>query len=242
MIVTQQVDEAVLDRVEVLGLVDEQVPEAPPSRRREVAVVLQRFDGEAEHVVEVDHAAPPLVVAVVGEAGGDAGRLPSGGLSPGTSRLARVRLGRDGPRRRPVDLGDRSSSSAATVRRSRARGGAGRRRASAAGRLRSAQRWRNSREHHRVERAGLDPLAEPEPGQPAAQLARRLARERERQRVAGVGGAGHDAVGDPPGEHSGLAGTGSGDDRDQPRVGGDGVALFGVQIVEQRRGVHPAQR
>ena len=93
-----------------------------------------------------------------------------------------------------------------------------------------------------MERAGLDALAEAEAGEPAAQFARRFARERERERVAGVGRTGHDPVCDPAGEHSGLAGTGPGDDGDQPRVGGDGVALLGVQIVEQHRGVHRAQR
>ena len=64
---TQQVDEPVLHRVEVLRLVDEEVPEAPSSRGGEVVVVLQGLDGEAEHVVEIDDTAPPLVVAVVGE-------------------------------------------------------------------------------------------------------------------------------------------------------------------------------
>ncbi len=93
-----------------------------------------------------------------------------------------------------------------------------------------------------MERPGLDPLTETQARQAAAQLARRFAGERERQRVAGVGGPGHDTVGDPAGEHPGLAGTRPGDDGDQPRVGGDGVALLGVQIVEQRRGVHRAQR
>ena len=93
-----------------------------------------------------------------------------------------------------------------------------------------------------MERSGLDPLAEPEPRQTAAELTRRFAREREHERVALVGGPGRDAVGDPAGEHPGLAGTRPGDDRDQPRVGGDGAALVGVEIVEQRRRVHRAQR
>ena len=234
LIVTQQVDEAVLHRVEVLGLVDEEVPEAPTSRRREVVIVLQGFDGEAEHVVEVDHTASPLVVAVVGEVGGDLVGA-EGGLSPGTSGLARVRLGRDGPRRRPVDLAD-DLVGRRSDRRSRAPGGDGRRPPSAAvccdrpsaGAAAAASPSGTCRPR---------PARRARAAESTTQLARRLAGERERQRVAGVGGAGHDPVGDATGEHSGLAGTGPGDDRDQPRVGGDGVALLGVQIVEQRRGV-----
>ena len=100
VVVAQEIDEPVLDRVQVLRLVDEQMPEAPSSGGGEVVVVLQRVDGEAEHVVEVDDTAPPLVVAVVGEHGRDAVDARRR-LAPGAPGLAGVRLGRDGPRRRP---------------------------------------------------------------------------------------------------------------------------------------------
>ena len=56
---------------------------------------------------------------------------------------------------------------------------------------------------------------ESEPGQPAPELARRLAGERQDERVRLVGGARRDAVGDAPGEHSRLARAGAGDHRDQ---------------------------
>jgi hypothetical protein len=85
-----------------------------------------------------------------------------------------------------------------------------------------------------VERPRLDALAEAEVRQPAAQFARRFPREREGKGVAGVGCPRHHTVCDTPDQHAGLAGAGTGDDRDQPRVGRDGVALLGVEVVEQR--------
>ena len=99
-------------------------------------------------------------------------------------------------------------------------------------------------EHHRVERAGVDPFADPRAVEPAAQLARGLAGERQHERVPGLGGTGDDAVGDAAGEHPGLARSGAGDHGDETGFGGDGPTLIGVEIVEQRggidRGVHDA--
>jgi hypothetical protein len=70
-VAAQEIDEPVLDRVEVLRLVDQQVAEAPSRGGGEVVVVHQRVHREAEDVVEVNDTAPPLVVAIVTEQGRD---------------------------------------------------------------------------------------------------------------------------------------------------------------------------
>ena len=49
-----EVDEPVLERVQVLGLVDEQVAEPPAQRLRERRIALGGIDREREQVVEVD--------------------------------------------------------------------------------------------------------------------------------------------------------------------------------------------
>jgi hypothetical protein len=65
---------------------------------------------------------------------------------------------------------------------------------------------------HRVERAGLDALAQAEAGEPAPKFAGGLAREREDERVARPSAVPvEDAVGDTPGQHPRLAGAGAGD-------------------------------
>ena len=56
----QLVEDPVLDRVEVLGLVDEDVPEPPPRRVGERSVGGQVATEHEEQVVEVDHAASAL--------------------------------------------------------------------------------------------------------------------------------------------------------------------------------------
>ena len=99
-------------------------------------------------------------------------------------------------------------------------------------------------EHHRVERAGLDPLTDSRPVEAAAQFTGGLAGEGEHQRVPRFGGTGEDAVGDAACEHPGLARSGAGDDGNQAGFGGDGPTLIGVEVVEQRiridRGIHDA--
>ena len=81
-------------------------------------------------------------------------------------------------------------------------------------------------------------LAHPGGAESAAQLAGGLSRERQGQGVAGLGRPGGDAVGDPPGEHAGLAGAGGGDDGDERRRRRDRRPLFGVEITEEGRLVH----
>jgi hypothetical protein len=47
-----------------------------------------------------------------------------------------------------------------------------------------------------------------------------------------------DPVGDPSGEHPGLARSGAGDHRDETGFGGDRGALVGVQIGDQGVRIH----
>jgi hypothetical protein len=87
-----------------------------------------------------------------------------------------------------------------------------------------------------VERAGLDGLADVEPSQPPLQLAAASRVKVSASTCCGIGGALRHAVGDAPGEHRGLARPGRRDDGERRRVGGDGLALFGVEAVQQRVG------
>ena len=73
----EQVDEPVLERVQVLRLVDQHMAVAPAQGVGEVGGVLQLADRVGEHVVEVDDAPAALELLVRGErrcAGLDAGR------------------------------------------------------------------------------------------------------------------------------------------------------------------------
>ncbi len=237
---SQQIDERMLEWVEVLRLVDQQVPESPPDRLGEVVVASQIADRVGQDVVEVDHAAAlleGLEVRVDGGAPIDPGArvtlLAAGGR--------RVVLGVDAARRGPVDLGEvgGEAASVAGVDRVADQPAAivddGERAALGVG-----PSLLEHPEHHRVECAGLDVFADAEPVQSLAHLAGGLAGERERQRVAWVGGVGGDAVGDAPREHARLARSGAGDHRDQVRFGRDRGALVGVQIGDQRVRIHRA--
>ena len=95
-------------------------------------------------------------------------------------------------------------------------------------------------EHHRVERARFHVVAQPEAQEPSAHLAGGLAGEGQRERVAGLGRADRDAVGDPPGEDAGLARAGPGDHGDELGFGGDRGALVGVEVGDQPFRIHPA--
>ena len=90
--------------------------------------------------------------------------------------------------------------------------------------------------------SGGDAVAHAESAEPAAELARRLARERQGEHVLGVGAAGCDAVGDAPRERTRLARSGAGQDAQGSGVGRDRVALTRVEPLEQRVRVHASDR
>ena len=84
-----------------------------------------------------------------------------------------------------------------------------------------------------MERAGLDVVAHAGAAQPPAQLAGGLPGERQGERVAGVGRADRDAVGDAPRQHAGLARPGAGDDGDERRRRRHRGELIGCQVAER---------
>ena len=104
-----------LQRVEVLRLVDQHVAEAPAHGVGPRGVLGELPRGHAEQVVEVDDAAPTLERLVGGERRGDALRR----LAPTTAgRLGRadVAIGGGSPGRGPVGLGgDRGERHAAAA-------------------------------------------------------------------------------------------------------------------------------
>ena len=234
----QQVDECVLERIEVLGLVDEQVTEPPSDGVGELAVAAEVADGVRQDVVEVEDAASLLQRRIVGidrSAPVDAGsRVPLF-----AARGGGIPFGIDASGRCPVDLGevcrqtatvsgvDRVAHQAAAV----ADDGEGTALGVGPALLEDA-------EHHRVEGARLDVFAQSEPHQTLAHLAGRLSGEGECERVAGIRRVGGDPVRDSPGQHPRLARSGAGDDRDETGFGGDRGALVGIQIGDQRVRIH----
>jgi hypothetical protein len=101
-----------LEWVEVLGFVDEQVPESPPQSVGELAVVLHVANDEGEHIVEVDDAALALEQFEVAEHG--ACPLDTGmWLAPLTTCGRGVPLGVDAACGRPIDLIDEAFDTAA---------------------------------------------------------------------------------------------------------------------------------
>ena len=96
--------QAGLQRRGVLELVDEQVPEPPALRGREVGVALDRVGAPSEEIVEVEPALAALLGLVAGVEVGELGRR-SGQPALGRPGRGGVLLGRDHARLRPLDLG-----------------------------------------------------------------------------------------------------------------------------------------
>ena len=181
--------EAELRGAGVLELVDEEVPEPPPLHRAELGVLLESVGTPPDQVVEVEDAAATLLVLVA--------VVDLGDLVRGARRLAmclggrgRVAVGADEPRLRPFDLGrdltrgerrlwppttdegEEEPDLALDDARHRA----------PAFLAPSAQ----LRERDRVEGSRRDAPVDAEPCQTRAQLAGRLARERDREDVFGI--------------------------------------------------------
>ena len=72
---------------------------------------------------------------------------------------------------------------------------------------------------------------------PLAHLAGRLVGEGDGQHLARPHPPGRQQVGDPVGQDPGLARAGAGDDQQRAALVHDGLALLGVEPLEQRRGV-----
>ena len=235
------VDEPVLERVEVLRLVDEHVPEPPAHDVGELRFALERLDRATQQVVEVDDLAPALLLPVAVEhRRRRCPRRPAALRSPrrtAPSYAAAV----EQPRGRPVHLGhqqldvDRVYSSRGTDLRSN------RRRSDAT----VHGRWSRSRQRccSRPSATEWNVPAVQRPCSPRRGSRRRSSPAASRVNVSTTVWASSavpagDPVRHPPGEHPGLARSGAGDDRHQHRLGGHRQALLLVEVGEQRPGVH----
>ncbi len=236
-----RVEQQLLQRVHVLVLVDDEVPERVAHLVGRDPAVDQDRGGQLEHGLEVDQVpfAPDLLVGgvdrglVVRAGRGRAARGGRGGRVP-----VRPQLGDLGP----LDLGGRVGdgsgaleADAGPLGRLADQGGLG------VDQLRRppaddpgpevvelAQRGR-------VER-GRAHLARTQLPEPAAQLAGRAHGEGERQHVRRVHRARRDRVGDPVGDRPGLAGARAGQHADRPAGGERHLALFRVEPGQQRLG------
>ena len=78
-----------------------------------------------------------------------------------------------------------------------------------------------------------DATAQAEGAEPRVELARGLAREREREHVTRIDVVGDDAVRDATREHAGLARPGAGQDAQGRARRDDGLVLLGVEAVDE---------
>ena len=223
-----------LQRVQVLGLVDEQVAEPPPDHLGERLVALQVHEEIGQQVVEVGHTASALQRLVRRPHRLEPGLVECGAATGPPCRVAELpRL--DQPGAGPIDvghhphrvaselgLGEHLADQARSIRCDHGCRGAGGERTIA-----------EQPQGDRVERARLDGVAHIESAESSAQLAGGIAGEGERQHVACIGRAVGDATGDASGQHGGLARTCGGHDRERHRVRGDGFALLWIEATQQ---------
>ncbi len=230
-----------LQGVDVLELVDEEMAELPVLHFGDARVFEHGSCAQDEHVVEVDEgslALDPLVALV--DRGNRARReRRAASRSLGFRRVVR-RV--DHPRLGPLDLG----GDIRRLRRCTGTGAPGRLRDEGRQDRRLAIEQRRRRlalvtpalaqlgEGDRVEGAGGGLAPQSESAEAGAELARGLASERDDEHVAGISGLGGEAIGHPPGEHSGLPGPRPRQDAQRGTCARDRVALGGVEIVEQR--------
>ena len=228
----------------VLELVDEEVTEAPALRGAELRVAFHRVRAPRDEVVEVGEAATALLLLVGREHPGHLGR-GARGSAPGDGDRALVGVGGDEAGLRPLDLarqllggegglaaaspddGDEEADLALEQRGHRL--------------ALLGDPSPQLRERDGVEGAGGDALAHAEAGEAAAQLARGLAGEGDRERVGGLEPFLRGHPGDAAREDARLARPRAGQDRQGRGGAGDRVALGGVEAAQEfvdRLGVH----
>ena len=232
-------EELELQRVDVLELVDEEMPEPPALGGGEPGVPLQRAGAGREQIVEVDDVAPGLGLFVFGEPGGDPGRGPTGSPARGACRFL-VAVGADHARPGPGDLVAQVGEL-----------GSGR----VAGHLLPEEGLDPVEQLGRpatgcrpaitqlppgdpVERARLDVVVETDGPEATAELVGGLAGEGHAQDVLGLDVARGDPVGDTGGQDPCLARAGRGDDGEGHGGGRRGQPLPVVEAGEHCRGVH----
>ena len=237
-----RLEQAELERVHVLQLVDVEVPVPPPLRRGEALVLLEGTGAERQQVVEV-HEAGPLLVALIAPVGLGHDVGLQGRSAPGGHHGVGVGVRGDHPRLGPLDLRrqlghGRAAAAAAALRRDLGQH---------AGLAIEQRRWGATLvgppgpqrpPGHGVEGACRRVAPQAQAPEPGRQLTRRLPGEREGEHVPGIRGADRHPVGDAPGEHAGLAGSRRRQEHEGLGPGGDGEALLAVQPLEQRLGIH----
>ena len=222
----------------VLELVDVEVAEAPALCSRELGIVLERVGAPGDEVVEVDEPATALLAFVRPVDLGDLIRR-AGEIAPGRGGRAGEPVGRDEACLRPLDLARHFGGGEAGLPSSRG----------------TAEEWDEDahlaleqrghratgvvdpppqlRERDGMERAGGDRVLHVEPAQARAQLARRLAGERDGEHVPGIDCALARLERDPAREHARLARARAGKDRERRGSARDRLALGRVETAEQ---------
>ena len=180
----EQLDEPMLERIEVLCLVDENVAEPPSGRRRELGVGLHGLDRERKQIIQVDDPPLPLLAAVGRHGIGDPVDIQD--RSAITATHGRV-VGAcvDAPSRCPVELGDQLVDVGRTHDLTHDPLAIGHDRAGLFVEIGPslAQQLLGDR----VKRPRCDSLGQAEPGESTAQFAGRFAGEGQHHGVAGIG-------------------------------------------------------
>ena len=227
-----------LQRVDVLELVDVEVPEPPSLGVAEGSVATEGPGAMVEQVIEVDHSLLGLEVLVLAVDPADGRGSHRRGASECLGPTG-VRLGWDAPGLGPLDLADDVEDvGAAPV---------------------AGEQWGDEAVFaveqvglalvaltpvgaqlgvgDRVEGAGGHLVAQAQDAQPGPQLAGGLSGEGEGQHALGIVATGQRAPGDAPGEYPGLAGPGACLDRQRQGIGGDGVELLVVEPGQESVGI-----
>jgi quercetin dioxygenase-like cupin family protein len=232
------VDEVVLGAVGVLVLVDEQVAEALLVVLEDRVEELEDLDGLDDEVVEVEGVRPeqPVLVGLVDVGDLDLGP-PAGALLVGLEVdqlvLGVADGGLDRARGEPLvvdaellrDLGDQPLRVLRVVD------------GEAAAVAQAGELATQDPDARLVEGGDPHPVGQPVPHQPAdplGHLAGGLVGEGDREDLERVDVVITDQVGDPVGEHPGLARPRTGDDEHRSLDGLDRLALRGVEPLEQR--------
>ncbi len=231
-----QVEQALLERGNVLVLVDHEVAVLVAHRGGNPLVVLQDGDGQQQHVLEVDVLPVGLHVLVGLEDARDGGGVQPAGL-PAVRRCGDVALRGEHRDLRPFDLRGEVADRGAVGVGAQAPGGLGDQRGLVvddAGQrtadglrpevLQLAQR--RGVEGARLHRAGAE-LA-----QAGAHFCGGAGGEGDGQQRAGLVDARVHPVGDAVGDGPGLAGAGAGEHAQRPVQRGCHLALLGVQPGE----------
>ena len=242
------VEQPLLQRVDVLVLVDDEVPVLGADLAGDVPVLLDGVGGDQQQVLEVQRpvAGLGLLVALVdrGHRSGVEGQVAAGGSSAG-----RVVVGGGQRRLGPLDLAGQVAQAGAVGGEPVAGGRAGDDPQLVLDELGHRAAEHPGREvaqlahRRRVEGAGLHP-ADAQRRQPPAQLPRGARGEGHREHLLGHVLPQVDAVGDPVRDGAGLARPGAGEDAHRPphRLRGGPLLLVqpGQDGVRSRRA--PAAR